>query len=92
MRQLHIKGKDVSIIVFNWNGLRFLEACLQSLMQQTWSDCEVIVVDNGSTDRSVQYAGSNFLSVPVIHIHVALQGLSNTISILSILGLSPLLR
>ncbi len=44
----------VSIVVVNWNGERFLEACLQSLKRQTWPNTEVIVVDNGSVDRSLE--------------------------------------
>ncbi|RPI27236.1 MAG: glycosyltransferase family 2 protein [Acidobacteria bacterium] len=44
----------VSIIVVNWNGERFLTDCLQSLDAQTWPNKEFIIVDNGSTDRSVE--------------------------------------
>jgi GT2 family glycosyltransferase len=45
----------VSIIVVNWNGLKYLEECLSSLERQTWSEREIIVVDNGSTDGSVEF-------------------------------------
>jgi len=44
----------VSIVVVNWNGERFLGECLQSLKRQTWPNKEVIVVDNGSVDRSIE--------------------------------------
>lgn len=43
----------VSIIIVNWNGSRHLPECLDSLAAQTFSDFEVIVVDNGSSDGSV---------------------------------------
>lgn len=43
----------VSVIIPNWNGLELLRRCLDSLREQTCSDFEVIVVDNGSTDGSV---------------------------------------
>jgi GT2 family glycosyltransferase len=43
----------VSVIVLNWNGAAFLPRCLDALQAQTFPDFEVIVVDNGSTDRSV---------------------------------------
>lgn len=44
----------VSVIVLNYNGRRFLEACLLSLERTRYDDFRVIVVDNGSTDGSVE--------------------------------------
>lgn len=38
----------VSIIILNWNGLKDTIECLESLKGITYSDYEVIVVDNGS--------------------------------------------
>ncbi|OGC76579.1 MAG: hypothetical protein A2Z27_00645 [candidate division Zixibacteria bacterium RBG_16_50_21] len=42
----------VSVIILNWNGERFLKNCLNSLFNQTYSNREIIVVDNSSTDGS----------------------------------------
>ena len=42
----------VSVIVPNWNGMRFVSMCLDSLAQLHFENFEVIVVDNGSTDGS----------------------------------------
>jgi GT2 family glycosyltransferase len=42
----------VSVVIVNWNGKELLRACLESLRQQTLSDVEIIVVDNGSDDGS----------------------------------------
>jgi GT2 family glycosyltransferase len=50
----------VSGIVVNWNGKEYLGECLDSLRRQTFPDFEVIVVDNGSTDGSVDYVESQF--------------------------------
>ncbi len=44
----------VSIIILNWNGWRDIENCLQSLMEIDYNNYDVLVVDNGSTDESVQ--------------------------------------
>ena len=49
-----------SIVVVNWNGRQYLKPCLRSLQQQTFQDFEVIVVDNGSTDGSVQLLATAF--------------------------------
>ena len=42
----------VSIVVPNWNGMRFIGMCLDSLAQLDFEGHEVIVVDNGSIDGS----------------------------------------
>jgi GT2 family glycosyltransferase len=44
----------VSIILLNWNGLKFLEKCVESVLNQSYENIEFIIVDNGSTDRSIQ--------------------------------------
>ena len=44
----------VAIIVLNWNGWRDTLQCLQSLEQLNYPNYFVVVVDNGSTDDSVQ--------------------------------------
>jgi GT2 family glycosyltransferase len=50
------KGKEpprVSILIVNFNGASYLRACLDSLRAVTWSNREVVVVDNGSSDDSL---------------------------------------
>ena len=42
----------VSVVVLNWNGKAVIEACLESLLHQTYRPVEIIVIDNGSTDGS----------------------------------------
>jgi CDP-glycerol glycerophosphotransferase len=42
----------VSVVVPIHNVAAYLEACLDSLAQQTMSDLEIIMVDDGSTDES----------------------------------------
>ncbi len=44
-----------SLIILNWNGRHLLEECLESVHAQSFRDFETIVVDNGSTDGSVEY-------------------------------------
>lgn len=48
----------VSIVVLNYNYARFVAAAIDSALRQTAPDCEVIVVDNGSTDESPEVIAS----------------------------------
>ncbi len=47
--------KTVSIVIPNYNGKHFLEDCLKAVFVQNIDHMEVIVVDNGSTDGSLEY-------------------------------------
>lgn len=55
-----------SVIIPNWNGSKLLEDCLSSITEQTFKDFEIILVDNGSTDNSLQYVRNNFPKVKII--------------------------
>jgi GT2 family glycosyltransferase len=44
----------ISVVLVNWNRRELLEASLRSLAAQTYTNVEVIVVDNGSSDDSVE--------------------------------------
>lgn len=48
----------VSVIVPTKNSSRTLEACLRSITEQTYSNIEIIVVDNFSTDATREIASS----------------------------------
>ena len=44
-----------TIIIPNYNGLSFMELCFEALEKQTTKDFKILVVDNGSTDGSVEW-------------------------------------
>jgi GT2 family glycosyltransferase len=56
----------VSVIVANWNRRDLLRACLKSLDNQTATEFEVIVVDNGSEDGSAEMVEREFARARVI--------------------------
>jgi GT2 family glycosyltransferase len=44
---------NLSVIIPNFNGEKYLPNCLKSLQEQTYRGYEIIVVDNGSSDRGI---------------------------------------
>ena len=58
--------EKVYIIISNWNGWRDTIGCLESVFQSSWTDYQVIVRDNASTDGSeeeiLRWAKSKSLS------------------------------
>lgn len=55
-----------SVIIPNWNGKYLLEDCLVSLVKQNIEEFEIILVDNASTDGSLEYVAEKFPGVKVI--------------------------
>jgi GT2 family glycosyltransferase len=56
----------VSILIVNWNGKHHLPDCLDSLALQTFRDFETILVDNGSTDGSVDFVRTHYPWVTLV--------------------------
>jgi len=55
-----------SVIIVNYNGREHLGGCLSSLLGEDRQDCQVILVDNASTDGSAEYVEQVFPQVLVI--------------------------
>jgi glycosyltransferase involved in cell wall biosynthesis len=49
-----MKSPDVSIIITNYNYKKYLSRCVRSCLSQKNVDCEVILVDDCSTDDSIK--------------------------------------
>ena len=45
----------VTVVIPNYNGLKFMEPCFKALEMQICRDFEILVVDNGSGDGSVEW-------------------------------------
>lgn len=56
----------ISIVITNFNGLRWLKPCLDSVRQQDYKNFEVVFVDNRSTDTSVSFVRSHYPEVKVV--------------------------
>lgn len=55
----------VSVIIVNWNGMRFLKDCLGSLSKSTYKNTEILFVDNASVDDSVGFVKKNFPKITI---------------------------
>lgn len=47
-----VNHKTISVIIPVYNTEQYLEKCLLSVLQQTYTDLEIICIDDGSTDKS----------------------------------------
>ena len=56
----------VSVITPNYNGVEFLDKYFKSLDQDNEYIGEVIIIDNGSNDSSLDYIEKNSFSFPIV--------------------------
>lgn len=56
----------VFVITLNWNGKQWLDDCLASVLAMDYPDFETVMVDNGSTDGSVEHVQRSFPSVHIV--------------------------
>mgnify|MGYP001049125428 CR=1 FL=1 len=57
-----------SIVILNYNGIRFIERCLTSILETDYPNIEIILVDNGSTDGSLEIASRLFSKNQIVRI------------------------
>ncbi len=56
----------VSIVIINYNTKKYLESCIQSLLEQTWPEYEIIFLDNDSSDGSFEFVSEKYPHVTAI--------------------------
>lgn len=56
----------VSVLIVNWNGVKWLDKCLKSLYNQTYKKFEIIIIDNASTDQSIRFIRKKFPEITII--------------------------
>jgi len=56
----------ISVVILNFNGSKFLHACIQSVMNQGLEGIEIIMVDNASSDDSCSVVESCYPEVRIL--------------------------
>lgn len=59
-------SRATRIVIVNWNGAEFLPPCLDSVLSQRGVAVRPVVIDNGSSDDSLDVLAQRFADVPVI--------------------------
>lgn len=57
---------SVAVVILNWNGRKFLEQFLPSVVQTAYDNLSIIVADNASTDDSVAFVQQQYPQVRLI--------------------------
>lgn len=58
--------KNISIVILSYNSREDLVECIPSIRSQTYSNFEIILVDNASTDGSEEFVRTNYPEIKVI--------------------------
>lgn len=66
LKKTRCEEELVDVITLNYNGKQYLEKLFDSLKKQTYKKIKVTMVDNGSSDDSVQYTKKNYPWVNLI--------------------------
>jgi len=66
------QAPQVRAVVVSWNGAHLLPACLDSLLAQTVTDLEIVVVDNASDDGTSTMLAQRYPGVVVVRSEVNL--------------------
>lgn len=56
----------ISINLVVWNGAKYLPYCIESIKYQTYSDWELNILDNGSSDNSLAYLKEHYPQFKVV--------------------------
>lgn len=69
---------EVTVIIPNYNGKVFLESCLAALRKQKCRSFQILVVDNGSTDESVEWLKEQGIPAICLETNTGFSGAVNT--------------
>src|SRR5688572_10621266 len=63
-----MSNPTVHVLVINWNGLQHLDECFRSLVSSPYPEAQFVLVDNASTDGSINFVQERFGNDPRVKI------------------------
>jgi len=60
------KTPKVAVVILNWNGKKWLEKFLPSVIETNDNTLEIVVADNASTDDSLAFLNENYPEITQI--------------------------
>lgn len=61
-----IHNPSVAVIILNWNGRKYLEQFLPSVVNSSYKNFKVVIADNASTDDSLLFLQQNYSQIEII--------------------------
>ncbi len=61
-----MKNNSVAIILLNWNNFNYTIECVRSLIKTTYKNKKIFIIDNASTDKSVEKIKKEFPWIDII--------------------------
>src|ERR1043166_8887289 len=55
---VHPTAPTVTVLMPVYNGARFVGEAIESILRQTWTDFEFLIINDGSTDRTQEIVAS----------------------------------
>ena len=71
---MELKNKIVSVVIPTYNRVDYLCEAIKSVLNQTWTDIEIIVVDDASTDNTREVCRKNFPEIILIKNEISVGG------------------
>lgn len=56
----------ISVNIVTWNGEKYIESCIQSVLNQSFEDYAILIIDNGSTDDTLGIINERFPHLKVV--------------------------
>ena len=61
--------KSLAVVILNYNGIKLMEKFLPSVIKFTPSKYNIFIIDNGSSDGSVEFIRSNFKKINIVELN-----------------------
>ena len=61
--------KSLAVVILNYNGIKLIEKFLPSVIKFTPSKYNIYIIDNGSSDGSVEFIRSNFKRINIVELN-----------------------